>query len=77
MKIFLNYLFTFLCLYVIIYIDNIIILYKQERMAKMIYITYMKNGFGPYQIRFECEYEAVQWIKANEIEITNIDFIGG
>ena len=43
----------------------------------MIYITYIKNGFGPYQIRFECEYEAVQWIKANEIEITNIDFIGG
>ena len=43
----------------------------------MIYITYMKNGFGPYQIRFECEYEAEQWIKANEIEITNIDFIGG
>ena len=43
----------------------------------MIYITYMKNGFGPYQVRFEKQDEAMQWIKANDITILAIDFIGG
>lgn len=43
----------------------------------MVEITYKKNGFGPYLIRFDCEYEAVNWIRSNEIEITAIDFIGG
>lgn len=43
----------------------------------MIEITYKKNGFGPYLIRFESKFEAMNWIRSNEIEITAIDFIGG
>lgn len=42
-------------------------------------ITYNKNqdSLGPYLIRFEKQDEAMQWIKANDITILAIDFIGG
>ena len=42
-------------------------------------ITYDKNqgNLGPYLIRFEKQDEAIQWIKANDIIILAIDFIGG
>ena len=42
-------------------------------------ITYNKNqdNLGPYLTRFEKQDEAMQWIKANDITILAIDFIGG
>ena len=45
----------------------------------MIEITYRRQDtkFGPYLIRFEKQDEAMQWIKANDITILAIDFIGG
>lgn len=46
-------------------------------MTTMIEITYNKkqDKLGPYLIRFEKQDEAMQWIKANEIEIIAIDYI--
>lgn len=43
----------------------------------MVEITYKKNGFGPYLIRFESKFEAMNWIRLNDITILAIDFIGG
>lgn len=43
----------------------------------MVEITYKKNGFGPYLIRFEKQDEAMNWIRSNDITILAIDFIGG
>ena len=40
-----------------------------------IYIKYRKNGFGPYLARFENQSEAMEWLKANEVEVEAIDFI--
>ena len=42
-------------------------------------ITYNRNydKLGPYLIRFEKQDEAMRWIKANDITILAIDFIGG
>lgn len=41
----------------------------------MIYIKFRRNGFGPYSIKFENVDEAVEWVKANEVELEAIDFI--
>lgn len=39
-----------------------------------VYIKYKMNGFGPYSKLFECQAEAMDFIKSNQLEITAIDF---
>lgn len=43
----------------------------------MVSITYKRNGFGPYTLQFNCESEAVNWIRNNEVIIIKIDFMEG
>lgn len=40
-----------------------------------IYITYMKDGFGPYMAIFDTQQEAEEWVRYNDIDITKIDFL--
>ena len=42
----------------------------------MIVIKFRRNGFGPYVIKFENSYEAMEWLKVNEVELEAIDYIG-
>ena len=40
-----------------------------------IYIKYMKGNFGPYLKIFDTQKEAEEWIRNNDVEITNIDML--
>ena len=43
----------------------------------MVSIIFKKNGFGPYTIRFGCEFEAVEWLRQNAVTVIEIEYIGG